>query len=172
MHLPGGHRVQEFLIGEEGIRSHQDIPYHSSTLTNHTNYQVHIPPGLLHRPTNRVIPHSFLLPQHTASTARAIPILPLPISLLQITLPQTRQTISTARTIRTSRRTHTRTITNLSNRPTLINACRTTPSLITSPTPWPTTPTTTNIIPTATICHSRSSSTAPPSANHSGFSLI
>lgn len=165
--------MQEFLIGEGGIRSHQDIPYHSSTLTNHTNYPVHIPPGLPHRPINRATPHSFLPPQHTASTARAIPILPLPVSLLQITLLQTRQTISTARIIRTTpQRTRTRTITNPPNRPTLINAWHTTPSLITSPTPWPTTPTTTNIIPTATICHSRSRSTALHSANLSGFSLI
>ena len=162
--LPGGRREWECSIGEGDIRSHQDTLYHN--LANHTNYPAPIPPGLRHRPINRATPHSFLPPHHTVNTVRATPILLPPVSQLRTTLLQTRRTTTTIQTIRaTPRRTRTQVITNLFNRPISIPAWLTTLSLITFPIPWPTTPTTTNIIPMATIHHSRSNSTALLSSN-------
>lgn len=118
--LPGGHRVQGYWIGVEGIQSHQDILYRN--LTIHTNYPVRIPQGLRQRLINRATPHLFLPLPHTASTARAIPIPPPPVSLPRTTPLQTRRTTSTIRTNRiTPRRTPMRTTTNLSNRPISIN---------------------------------------------------
>ena len=135
----------------------------------YTNYPARIPPGHRHCPTSRATPHSFLPPHRTVNTVRAIPIPPPPISLPQTTLLQTLRTINTIQTNRaTPRRTHTRTITNLSNQRIIISACLTTLRLITSPTLWPTTPTTTSIIPTATTCNSRSNSSEPLSLNRSG----
>lgn len=114
--LPGGRREQEYSIGEEDIQSHKDTLCRN--LTNRTNYPGHIQPGLRHHPTNRATPHSFPLPHHIANTARGIPILPPPVSHPRTTLLQIRRTVTTLPPNRaTPRRTHTQTITNLSNRP-------------------------------------------------------
>ena len=166
-YLPGVRKELGYSIGEEDIRSLQDILCHN--LTNHTNYPGRIHPGLRQRPINRATPHSFLPPQRTAITTRVIPILPHPVSLHRITLLPTQRMNSIRITLR---RTHPRTITKPSNRPISTSASPTPRRLITFPTLWPTTPNTLNIIPMATTCHSRTNSNSNSNSNNVLHSTI